>query len=91
MVGRECRGVTERKHVLEHGFIRLRRDRPESPRLQAPAQHRAQLLGSIKALAQQIALAPGLRQLCVETPSARQPGHDVAEKESEPAHSERRP
>ena len=51
MVGREHRGMTEREHVLEHGFIRLRRDRPKTPRLQAAAQHRAEPLGSIKALA----------------------------------------
>ncbi len=91
MVGREHRGMTEREHVLEHGFVRLRRDRAKTPRLQAAAQHRPQALGSIEPLAQQIALSPGLHQLRVEPPSSGQPGHDVPEDESEPAHSEGRP
>src|SRR5258706_14245757 len=91
MVGREDRGVTEREHVLDHGLIRLCRDRAKTPRLQAAAQPRAQPLGSIEPLAQQIALSPGLRQFGIETPSPGHPGHDVTEKESEPAHSGGKP
>jgi hypothetical protein len=72
--------------VLEHGFIRLRRNRAKTPCLQAPAQHLPQLLGSAEALPQQVTLPPGLCQFGVEPPSAGQPGHDVAKEESEAGH-----
>ena len=83
--------MAKREHVLEHGFIRLRRDRAKAPRLQPPAHHLAQPLGSIEPLTQQIALPPGLRELSAETPSPGRPGHDVAKEKSEPVHREERP
>jgi hypothetical protein len=79
--------MTKREHVLEHGVVRLSRDRAKAPRLQPPAQHGAQPFGSIESLTQPIALPTGLRELGVETPSPGQPGYDVAKEESEPAHS----
>ena len=83
--------MAKREHVREYHCIRLRRDRAKAPRLQPPAQHLAQPLGSIEPLTQQIALPPGLRELGAKTPSPRQPGHDVAEEESQPVHREERP
>src|SRR5258706_9336375 len=91
MVRRQYRRLTEREHLLEHSCIRLRRDRAKAPRLKTAAQRRAQPFGSIEPLAQQIALSPGLRQFGIETPSPGHPGHDVTEKESEPAHSGGKP
>lgn len=83
--------MTKREHVLEYQFIRLRRNRAKAARLQPPAQHLAQPLGSIEPLTQQVALPPGVREFGIEAPSAGQPGHDVAEDESEPVHCEERP
>jgi hypothetical protein len=76
--------MAKRQHVLEHRFIRLRRDRAKPPRLETHAQDRSQPFGSIEALLQQIALPPALRQFGAQPPAAGQPGHDVAEEESKP-------
>jgi hypothetical protein len=70
--------------MLEHGFVRLGRDRAEPPRLETPAKHLPQPLRSVEPLPQQIALPPALRQLGIEPTAAGQPGHDVAEEERQP-------
>ena len=79
--------MTKREHVLEYQFVGLRRHGPKTARVETPAQHVTQPLGSIEPLTQQIALPPRLRHLGIETPSAGQPRHEVAQEKSEPVHS----
>ena len=83
--------MAEGQHVLEHHFVRLRRDCAKPPRLETHAQDLAQPLGSIEPLLQQIALPTALRQLGVQPPAAGQPGHDVAEEEREPHYGDNSP
>jgi hypothetical protein len=78
--------MTERQHVLEDRFVRLRGEGPLPTRFEPAAQHLPLLFRLVKALASEIALTTALLQLGVQPAATRQASNQIADEASHPAH-----
>jgi hypothetical protein len=86
MIRGKHRRMAQRKHVLQHRFVRTGRTRTLAAGLQAPAQRLALTFGALEPVAQDVALTAALLELGVQAAAAGQPGGEITNDACETTH-----